>query len=369
MNWRPRFSLRSLLLGVLLIGSGALLWQNSAPWVRVRMFAADGNRNVPCDGYQRLVAFSPDGSRLCYCGETTTPQIVDLATGTKLFRLGEPANAAYCVSYSPDGHWIVAAGRDSVRIWNASTGAEQRAIERADRIANASFSPDSKQVIAASYNGAAYVWDRESGREVAKLFVDPGEDFHPWATQCAVFSPDGKWVATINHLDLRLWDTATWKLHSSAQLPWTVFGATFSPDSTRLLTAGDDGSLRHWRINPLEMMHTIKAPDQTRHMHAVEFAPGGEKYIAASCDGRLSIWKVFRDNPLAYVVGPPDLISASLSPNGENIAAAARSGAVWLYSKRRPEYWWGLAWLPEFWLTLALGTVFCWSVIGDRRLR
>ncbi|HEY3321940.1 MAG TPA: hypothetical protein VGP72_15845 [Planctomycetota bacterium] len=55
------------------------------------------------------------------------------------------------------------------------------------------------------------------------------------------------------------------------------------------------------------------------------------------------------------------------------------AGALWLRCERwerfweclwqhtRAEYWWGVAWLPEFWLTLLLGGALVWSVWRDRR--
>ena len=56
----------------------------------------------------------------------------------------------------------------------------------------------------------------------------------------------------------------------------------------------------------------------------------------------------------------------SFSKDGDHLLLGHPLGvAVW--SRRRPEYWWGLAWLPEFWLTVALGCVFVWSVWRDRR--
>ncbi|HEY3323325.1 MAG TPA: hypothetical protein VGP72_22915 [Planctomycetota bacterium] len=38
-----------------------------------------------------------------------------------------------------------------------------------------------------------------------------------------------------------------------------------------------------------------------------------------------------------------------------------------VYSRRRPEYWWGIAWLPEFWMTLVFSVGLFWSVWRDRR--
>jgi hypothetical protein len=38
-----------------------------------------------------------------------------------------------------------------------------------------------------------------------------------------------------------------------------------------------------------------------------------------------------------------------------------------VYHRRRPEWWWGVAWLPEFWATLVFAGAFGWSAWRDRR--
>ena len=38
------------------------------------------------------------------------------------------------------------------------------------------------------------------------------------------------------------------------------------------------------------------------------------------------------------------------------------------YRRRRPEPWYGVVWLPEFWLTLVLGVGLLWSVWRDRKM-
>ena len=38
-----------------------------------------------------------------------------------------------------------------------------------------------------------------------------------------------------------------------------------------------------------------------------------------------------------------------------------------LFHRRRPEWWWGVFYLWEFWLTAALAAIFVWSVVRDRR--
>ena len=40
-------------------------------------------------------------------------------------------------------------------------------------------------------------------------------------------------------------------------------------------------------------------------------------------------------------------------------------GTVLAWHRRRPEYWWGVAWLLEFWLTIILTGTLLWSLRRD----
>ncbi|MGD0091196.1 MAG: hypothetical protein ABSE73_14865 [Planctomycetota bacterium] len=55
-----------------------------------------------------------------------------------------------------------------------------------------------------------------------------------------------------------------------------------------------------------------------------------------------------------------------ISPDG-NRAVTFGACIPKLWKRTRPDHWYGLAWLPEFWLTLVLGCVFIWSVWRDRK--
>ena len=63
---------------------------------------------------------------------------------------------------------------------------------------------------------------------------------------------------------------------------------------------------------------------------------------------------------------PPALYGAVFLP-GPRIATLEKHYVVRLWSRRRPEYWWGIAWLPEFWIALLSGGALV--VIAIRRLR
>jgi len=58
---------------------------------------------------------------------------------------------------------------------------------------------------------------------------------------------------------------------------------------------------------------------------------------------------------------------AQFGSNGREIVTA-RDGIITIWSPNRPPYWWGVAWLPEFWLTVLFAGALVWSVWRDRRL-
>ena len=76
--------------------------------------------------------------------------------------------------------------------------------------------------------------------------------------------------------------------------------------------------------------------------------------------------------PLAGV-GPfrfcPDSVedAFAFSSTGTSLAVVEGGDTVHIYLRRRPEWWWGVFWLWEFWLTAAFAALLIWSLLRDRR--
>ncbi len=87
----------------------------------------------------------------------------------------------------------------------------------------------------------------------------------------------------------------------------------------------------------------------------------GSKGQAVIVDARSRHWLV------CLLAEESDVVSARFSPDGEKIVTATTVGDIRVFRRRRPEWLWGLAWLPEFWLTAAFAGLFVWSVVRDRR--
>ncbi len=61
------------------------------------------------------------------------------------------------------------------------------------------------------------------------------------------------------------------------------------------------------------------------------------------------------------------VLSAAFSPDGKRMVTASDDGTARVYDPRRPEYWYGVAWLPEFWVTLAIALALGYSGWRDWR--
>src|SRR5207248_1557011 len=106
-------------------------------------------------------AFSPDGRHLVSAGADGTARVHEVGTGTELLSLREHSGPVSCVAYSPDGRTIISAVGDffgqnpggrlkgEVKIWDARTGQELRALEgRSHHVHNLALSPDGQRLVA-----------------------------------------------------------------------------------------------------------------------------------------------------------------------------------------------------------------------------
>lgn len=94
----------------------------------------------------------------------------------------------------------------------------------------AEMSPDGKQVVTASYDGTARLWDVATGKQIGTPMNHDG-----YYVFRARFSPDGKKIATCSgDGTVRLWDSAARPVAAFRQLTSCVATLVFSPDGKKL---------------------------------------------------------------------------------------------------------------------------------------
>lgn len=172
-----------------------------------RVWDLDTGELIACfygdTGQTEHVALSPDGRRVV--SWAWDGAIWDVESGQRLSRLPMPDDwhAITGLAISPDGHRIVTTSySDLLRVWDASTGEEVACLGTpgANGYLCLAFAPDGGRIVLGGWDGTVRVWHTETHQELMCL------SGHEHPVQNVAISQDGCRIASIDHLEARIWD-------------------------------------------------------------------------------------------------------------------------------------------------------------------
>jgi len=274
----PRFSLRTLVVFLLLVTSGTGLWWHWEAWL-LEWAVPETRRSC--------AAFSRDGAHIATGGDDGVVRVWDVRTRSVVFESkADGHKVRVCsVAFSPDGMSVASGGVDrSAKLWNIASGKCTATCGGHESSVEVKFSDDGAELLTETVRGRGPVSSDRGGLHT-----------------------DG--IGTL--VTIRRWHAATGVLVEKLD----VDGSYFS-DLTEEMQ-------RHYENNSIGPRHmwgdmAVYVPNWEVNECPVEL-PGHDL-----------------DQPL-------------------------------LLRRRRPEPWWGVFYLWEFWLTAAFAGVFVWSVWRDRR--
>jgi WD40 repeat protein len=350
------------------------------------------NREATAD---RGCFVSPDGSFVASASSDDTIRLWDLETGAELhtlegghvgpasvsagtaewWRLREAADIgplALPCAVSPDGSFVVA-GSDggALRIWDAATGAELRAVEaHASRITACTVSPDGSLIVSASSDGTVRLWELHTGdltslegvagveraalaedvssedplEDVSRTYgriagqvreeFDRGDARHVW--DCAV-GPDGSFLVLVGGTWIGVWDVSTrrqrwWREHFGQ-----VKGCAVGADGTFIVTAGEGRVLRLWDSETGEIISTLMGHSEPVYASAV--SPDGSLIASGANDG-VKLWDARMRGERESLESHSDRVtSCTFDPAGGRVASTGADDRLilWSIESRRRE--------------------------------
>jgi WD40 repeat protein len=186
---------------------------------------------------------------------------------------------------------------------------------------SAAFSPDGQLIAVTMGFGIVGILRAQDGSLVRML-----TGHRDWLRSVA-FSPDGRFLASVEHREIRLWSLATWETVKTFSCDLCI-RAVFSPDG-RLLATGDKVAIRLWEIETGR--ERVIPTGQSSYIDSVEFSDDGQ-LIASSggTDGTIKVWRV-SDGAELFTIKEQTSSPLEFSMGGSLLASVTPDGAIKLW--------------------------------------
>ena len=277
------------------------------------------------------VRFGPDGSQVLVGLRNLDTRVFNVETGNPLEHTfvpdGRATNGLIGASFSPDGRFILTASmKGEATVWRANTGEPVLRLRGPAGISGAEFSPSGKFIVTADWDKKARIWDAKSGELLTVLTGHDSFVLH------AEFSRDEQYLATASDDKTAI----VWNIRTGAPtgppMPHNGHGvnwACFSPDGTRLLTAGRDGKARIWPLTAGRAVPIIM--DHSDAVQTACFSPDGRYVLTACLDNTARLWDAYSGVPAhlnPVLRHSSRVLAACFSPDGHRVVTGCLDGSV-----------------------------------------
>lgn len=181
------------------------------------------------------VAWSPDGKYVVTGNFDNLAMVYSVANSSLLSTYTGHSDSINALAWSHDGKRIVSGSADgTAQVWRFSDGKTllQYTAHKGD-VRSVAWSPDDSAIVSGSLDGTAKVWDSVTGDTHLTYTKHTGG-----MVNATAWSQQGKYIASGgNDVNTHMWEAQTGNLIRTFYT-FPIFGVAWSPDGSRIVTAG-----------------------------------------------------------------------------------------------------------------------------------
>ncbi|MGE5193512.1 MAG: WD40 repeat domain-containing protein, partial [Deltaproteobacteria bacterium] len=306
---------------------------------RLHLWSVETGKAMPPLADQRnailTVAFAPDETVVAFGKRDGTLVFWDVASRQATATIQAHPEWLRSIAFSPDGTTIVTGGNErELHVWEAKTRHKLRSLEVPQGpIFSLRFSADSALLAAGAGGGATELFDMKLGKSIASLAGEKA------LVRSVAFDQRGKLLASACGKTVTLHDISS-RQDRLIQAPNNIQSMDVSPDgkfvAVGLVHTPSNGpqipQVLVWNVaNPVEP--AVLQGHERWGLNTLAFSPDGSKIASAGGDGTVRIWDVLQALPVdAITVGPPagTIYKVVYSPSGRHLATVNADGTVYI---------------------------------------
>jgi WD40 repeat protein len=280
--------------------------------------------------HAQSLAYSPDGKTLAV-GSSTVVRVFNAATGQP-FGPGVIEDASHPVAFSPDGRWLAATIRGSVKklcLWEVATR-KAYALDVRQEIVSMAFSADATCLASGGRNGDVALIDLKARAVKARWQFSTEVE-----VEALALSPDGRFLAAGGgHLqrsdenDVQVWDVSAEKVVARLKgHQKRVMSLAFVLGGKALASSGLDNTIRFWDVTKKEQVGSINTP-----VTSITASADGKVLASHHSTSVVSLWNPDGGKKVGeFTAGDKPLCALAFSPDGKRLATGGytRTVRIW----------------------------------------
>lgn len=338
------------LVGLAITGGGITWLENSQKPQVTSTFQPSSNSTTPSNssaGVSTSTSNSPTvgSTSISNLSPSSSPTSQAPALGTTINTYTGHNAGLRALAWATDNKRVVTASDDyTAQAWDALSGKNAIIYHgHSSYVEGVAWSSDNSLIVSGSADGTAQIWDATTGNHVytyqghINAYTGSCCQSHPWVNRVS-WSHDGKHICSCDQasdpsrsVTAQIWEAATgitlvtYRGHKNG-----IYAISWSPDDSRIASAGYDGTLQIWDA---KTGTSIASYGGSAFLFGLSWSPNGNYVAVGSSDNTILVVNASSGSLLNTYSGHSNWVKdVAWSPDGKYIASGSDDGLVILWN-------------------------------------